>query len=281
MFTDKDSTGDRLRAVIPVAAIHAGLAFVLLRGLTPGLLSDENETLKLVHLPPPEQILPDLQPPPPPPPAQSRAQKLRQADPRPEGAASPPNLKAEPTPVVAPDQVVATETPQPLVAAQKPGTGAAASAGAAAVRGPGTGSGGVATGRGSGRGGGGYGGGGGGGGGGYGSGRVMTMPRLLRGRFSARDIPEPLQEAGFQGRVGLRFIIDVDGRAKNCRIVRSSGSRLMDQAACRALETRFRFAPARDEWGRAIAIPGEDNPDFGVDDLPPDEPPPRRRRMGW
>jgi protein TonB len=74
-------------------------------------------------------------------------------------------------------------------------------------------------------------------------------------------------------------VIDVDGRAKGCRIARSSGSRAMDQAACRALEQRFRFAPARDESGRPISIPGEDNPYFEVEAYDP--PDPRERRRGW
>jgi len=282
MFTDRDSTGDRLRAVIPVAAIHAGLAFVLLRGLTAGGVPDADDPLKLIGLlPPREEVVPELEPPPPPPAAAGVPQELRQADPRPEAAASPPNLKAEPTPVVAPDPVIPLERPVTVAAAPTPGEGAAASAGAAEVRGPGTGSGGEGTGRGSGRGGGGYGGGGGGGGGGTGSGRVFTMPRQVRGDFSYGDIPEQLQEAGFAGRVSLEFMIDVDGRAKRCRPIRSSGSRLMDAAACRAVEQRFHFIPGRDESGRSVPVRGELNPFFEAEGAPPDEPPPRRRRMGW
>jgi outer membrane biosynthesis protein TonB len=74
-------------------------------------------------------------------------------------------------------------------------------------------------------------------------------------------------------------MIDVDGRPRECRAVRSSGSRLMDAAACRALEQRFRFTPGRDESGRPVPIPGELNPYFEAVGAPPDEPPPRRR--GW
>jgi|GEM_PF-309430 len=278
MFTDTKSTKDKVRAVVPVAAIHAGLALVLLRGLQPGALPAESDPLKLVRLPPPEEVRPEQEPPPPPPPVKARAQPLRQADPRPEGAASPPNLKSEPTPVVAPKPVIPMQPPPTIVSAPVPGIGAAPSAGAAPIRGPGTGSGGVGTGRGSGRGGGGFGGGGGGGGGGYGSGRVFTMPRQIRGDFSYRDIPEQLQDGGFAGRVSLRFMIDVDGRARECRAVRSSGSRLMDAAACRALEQRFRFVPGRDETGRPVPVAGELNPYFEAE-APPPEPPPRRR--GW
>ena len=279
MYTDEDPMIERLRAIIPVVAIHVGLGFVLLRGLQPGLVEDRPEPLKVMRVQPPQETLPDLQPPPPPPPEEGRAQPLRRAHPRPEAAASPPNLKAEPSPVVAPDPVIPMERPRTVPAAPTPGTGSASSAGSAAVRGPGTGSGGVGDGRGSGRGGGGFGGGGGGGGRGFGSGRVMVMPRQIRGDFSARDIPEQLQDAGFRGTVGLSFWIDVDGRARRCRAVRSSGNRLMDAAACRALEQRFLFRPGRDQYGQPIPVHGELYPYFEAD-VPPDEPP-RRRRMDW
>jgi protein TonB len=277
MFIDKDTRRDRLLAILPVVAIHVALGIVLLRGLQPGSGQDEPEPLKLVRLPPPEETLPDLQPPPPPP-ADGRAQPLRPADPRPEAAASPPNLKAEPSPVVAPDPIIPMERPRSVTSSPSAGTGAASSAGAAPIRGPGTGSGGVGDGRGSGRGGGGFGGGGGGGGRGFGSGRVMVMPRQIRGDFSYGDIPDQLQDTGFAGRVSLRFVIDVDGRPRQCRAIRSSGSRLMDAAACRALEQRFRFTPGRDESGRPVPIPGELNPYFEAEAPPPE---PRARRRGW
>jgi TonB family protein len=76
-------------------------------------------------------------------------------------------------------------------------------------------------------------------------------------------------------------MIDVDGRAKRCRSIRSSGSRQMDAAACRAVEQRFRFIPGRDESGRPVPVRGELNPFFEAEGAPPDEPPPRRRRMDW
>jgi len=102
------------------------------------------------------------------------------------------------------------------------------------------------------------------------------MPRHIGGDFSYRDIPAALRDTGFQGRVALRFLIDVDGRAKQCRVARSSGNRQMDAAACRALEQRFRFRPARDESGRPVPIPGELNPYFEAEAIF-EEPPPRRR----
>jgi 16S rRNA G966 N2-methylase RsmD len=78
---------NRLRAVIPVAVIHAGLAFVLLRGLAGGGTFEEAEALKLSACPPrrssPSSAAAS------PPPARPRAELLRQADPRPEAPLPP------------------------------------------------------------------------------------------------------------------------------------------------------------------------------------------------
>jgi len=53
----------------------------------------------------------------------------------------------------------------------------------------------------------------------------------------------------------------------------------MDAAACRALEQRFRFRPARDEAGRPVPIPGELSPYFEAEAVMED--PRRRRRDDW
>jgi len=286
MFTDKPAAHERVRAALPALAIHVLGALLLLQGLAPGMLPAEADPLRLFRVAPPADPPEPL--PPPPAGASGRATPLDQADPLPEGGAAPPNLKTGPSPVVAPKPEFRApiEPPKTVTAAPAPGTGAAASAGAAAVPGPGTGSIGIGTGTGSGRGGGGPGGGGGGGGagsggGGTGPGRVAVMPRHVRGDFSYRDIPDALRDTGFRGRVALSFWIDVDGRARRCRAVRSSGSRLMDAAACRALEQRFRFLPGRDQYGRPIAVRGELHPYFEAEvPLELDEPPPGRRR-GW
>ena len=269
------AASDRLRAALPAIAVHVLLAFVLLRGLASPPPAPEQPPLKLIALTP-KQLPPPLVPPRPPPSGGQTAAR-EQADPRLQGAASPPNLKAQPTPVAAPKPIVPTPLPPPPIpAAPVAGTGFASSAGAAPVRGPGTGSGGLGNGTGSGAGGSGAGGGG-GDGDGSGGGRVMIMPRQIAGDFSRRDIPESLQESGFRGTVGVRFWIDVDGRAKQCRIIRRSSSTAMDAAACRAVEQRFRFRPGLDEYRRPIRVNGELFPYFEAEEPQLD---PTRRR-GW
>ncbi len=274
MYSDPTPAGTRVRAAIPVIAVHALMALVQLRGLDGTLPAETPSPLRVIDLPP--AIEP--QPEPPPPPGDGAARELREADPQPEGAASPPNLKSEPTPVVAPEQVLpAPAPPPPVAAAPLPGIGSAPSAGAAPVQGPGTGSGGIGTGRGSG--GAGLGGGGGGGGGGDGgmpAGR-LTPPRHLAGELSIRDMPESLRDGGFRGRVGVLYRVETDGRVTSCQVTSSSGSRLLDQTTCRLIERRFRFRPALDRLGRPFWSRIEETHEWESEFS---EPPPRRRR-GW
>ena len=113
---------------------------------------------------------------------------------------------------------------------------ARSSAGASSVAGPGTGAGGA----GSGLGGGGSGGGG-------------SRAQRVRGQLNDSDYPIGARLAGIEGLVAVRFTIQPDGRVNGCQIVKSSGSAELDGTTCRLIERRFRYRPARDAQGRAIA----------------------------
>jgi periplasmic protein TonB len=58
---------------------------------------------------------------------------------------------------------------------------------------------------------------------------------------------------GEQGAVTAELEVGADGRVTGCAVVRSSGNRVLDDTTCRLIRERFRFAPARDQEGRAIA----------------------------
>lgn len=199
---------------------------------------------------------------PPPPPATPVSRHAHA--PKPRAAAAPPALRARATPVVAPPPEIRIERPPLIVAAPLPGIGTDASAGAA-VAGPGSGSGGQGTGTGAGTGGTGDGGGGG------------SHSEYLRGDIRDRDYPRAARDAGIQGDLTTRYVIGTDGRIADCRIVRSSGSVLLDSTTCRLVMERFRYRPARDASGRKVAEvvfddhhwrlgPPPDDPD---DDAPP------------
>jgi protein TonB len=270
-FAQPPTALERARAGAPVLAVHLLLAFALLRGLgfTPGEQTEDRLKLIDLALPPP---VPELSPPPAP--SMGESESRRRGAPREEGAASPANIESRATEVTAPTRPI----PSPLPASTVVNSGKDTTQGAAPVRGPGTGSGGVGQGTGSGAGGDGL---GGGGEGGYGDGRGLRPPRWLRGRLRDSDYPRGLGEAGVRGRVGVRYVVETDGRVTNCSVTRSSGSALLDDTTCALIEQRFRYDPARDRYGRPIRSNLIESYEWLVEDEPgeADEPPRRRRRL--
>ena len=253
---------ERVGSAAATLVVHLALGLALLWGLGAPLPRVAERALEVfaVGPPPPPPVISV-----PPPPTARDAAARRRAGPGREGAASPPNLRSEPTPVVAPTPVSPRPVPPPIVSAPVAGRGNDPSAGAAPVPGPGTGAGGVGNGRGSGLGGDGA-----GGGGGRGFGR-MTPPRLLRGAIRDADYPRWAWEAGIGGTVGVRFTVNVEGRVENCRIMRSSGHRELDGWTCDLLARRYRFAPSRDEEGRPVRADIVENHSWEVRDEPSDD----------
>ncbi|WP_426164960.1 energy transducer TonB [Sandarakinorhabdus sp. DWP1-3-1] len=162
--------------------------------------------------------------------------------PRKSGASAPVNRTAKASPVVAPEPIVLPPIPPPSLAAVVAGFGADPDAGAAPIIGPGTGAGGEGKGKGSGDAGDGDGGGGG------------TPLRLLSGRIGNRDYPRAALQAGASGTVHLRFVVDVDGRAHDCEVTRSSGNADLDATTCKLIEKRLRYRPETDAAGRPYAV---------------------------
>ena len=157
---------------------------------------------------------------------------------RPNGAASPANLRATVTPVVAPPL---PSKLSPIITALKPDNGVAPSAGASNRPGPGAGAGGQGNGTGSGDDGTGSGDGDGDG------------PELIRGEITNRDYPKGALRAGASGTVRTRFTVGVNGRVSGCVVIASSGNAELDATTCRLITQRFRFAPARDAEDRPVA----------------------------
>lgn len=214
------SRPDRAKAVAAVVAVHAALATALLTGLRVGVVREAVERMTTIDIrePPPP---PPVKPPPP-------APKPHEAK-KPAGAPAP---KAEPTPVVAPQPRL--PLPSPIPAAKIAGTGSASSSGAG-TSGTGTGAGGS-----------GYGPGGGGTGGFTPAQKVTKVPdREYRRLVFASGMD--------RGTVGISIRVTPDGRASNCRVVRSSGSPVADSLMCQLTEEYVRFLPARDPQGRPVA----------------------------
>jgi len=186
----------------------------------------------------------DLTEPPPPPPQVERKAKVPHArKPAPRHEASPRNVRNQATAVVAPPPRLPVPPP-PVITAPMAGVGAAADNGASNRPGPGQGAGGI----GNGLGGGGLG----GEGNGDGDGEAVVGPRQIGGRMSYRDLPEGLLPLGEEAEVEVVFAVNPDGSASQCRVEHSSGYRALDGLACRLIEQRFRFRPAKDRYGRPV-----------------------------
>ncbi|MFS2111299.1 energy transducer TonB [Sphingomonas sp. Sphisp140] len=222
------SPRERLGSALGALVLVGLLVWMLMHGLGVRLSVVPTRAMQLV----------DFTLPPPPPPEPEIAPKPRPRTPKEEGKAAPPNLVSRATEVATP---VKTVLPQPMPAATTPAQGSDVSSGNAPVAGPGTGAGGVGNGTGSGGRGNGAGGGGG------------TALRLLEGDITGRDYPRAAARAGAQGTVGLRFVVEVNGRVTDCQVTRSSGNADLDETTCRLIKKRFRYAPSRDASGRPYA----------------------------
>jgi protein TonB len=228
MWQKADFRQGRIGSAAGVAAIHAVLGYALIVGLGMQVSGRTEESLKLFNLaiePPPAPVEP-LKP-------------VEQASQKQAGAASPPDLLAQASPVVAPEPKIRL-LPPPVVAAPVPSMASDPSAGAAPIPGPGTGSGGTGDGTGSG-----------GDGNGAGSG-VASGAELIKGRIKNSDYPKAASRAQAGGTVIAKFTVGVDGRPSGCSVLRSSGNSALDATTCRLIEQRFRYRPATDAQGRPV-----------------------------
>jgi protein TonB len=234
MYQPQLTARDRAATIALVVALHVALVFALIN-LSPPLREqlpqEVVEIFDVTEPPPPPVVVEEL-------PAPEEAKPERE-----EGAASAKNIESRATPVVAPKPPIQLPVPQPMPVTQTPNQGNERTQGASNVVGPGTGAGGVGTGTGSG--------GSGRGAGGGGAGGQGTRPVLISATLGRRDYPDEVYRYWPRGgTVFIAFRVQVDGRATDCKINRSSGVVAIDQWTCRLAETRLRFRPATDERGR-------------------------------
>ncbi len=218
---------EKAAAALASLGIVLGMTAALVIGLRPQWQVTVRSALIAVDMAPPA---PRPSPPPPPPPPRPSV------DSAPTGSPAPPGLRGKASPVFAAPVQVPLALPPPIIVATLPAAGDATQSGASNLVGPGTGAGGVGTGDG----------GGGSGGSGTGNGVPVQGPRQIHGKLSYDDLPQGLVAPGDEAAVGVRYTVNVDGSVSNCRIDRSSGFAALDAAACRLIEARFRFRPARD-----------------------------------
>lgn len=86
-----------------------------------------------------------------------------------------------------------------------------------------------------------------------GPGGLPTKPVPLTpptGWITQRDYPRAA--GGAHGTTRFRLTVNAEGVVVTCVITGSSGSKALDDQACRMLRLRARFQPARDSSGNAI-----------------------------
>ena len=216
----RQSNPDRAKAAAAALVVHVAIGAAFLTGLVTHVSRQPSDALQTF----------DITERPPPPVVEIDEIGTPREDPGEAGK------KAEPTPIAAPKPKIELPPSSPVVAAPVAGTGSAPSAGAAAA-GTGTGAGGSGAGL------------GGGGSGGQGftpARRISKIPNREYRRFVAAS--------GMRtGRVGVTVKVNTDGRASDCRIVRSSGNPGADELMCRLTMQYVRFRPAMDPHGRPVA----------------------------
>ena len=219
-----------------VLAIHAAVGLVLMQSVDVGSSRRASAPLSVFEVP---------EPPPPPP-----VERVETPKARPKRATAPSGGSAPATRIDASDRAPARAKPQVRIAratrlatAPEPGLGRAQAGVGGATGGHvgGVGTGGAGTGDGAGV------------GSGSGGGGTGTGARKLGGRLSDSDYPRAARRAGAQGTVFVRFLVDPDGRVGRCTVTRTSGNADLDAATCSLIQRRFRYAPARDANGQAVA----------------------------
>ncbi len=204
----------RTAAALAAAVLVAGLGVLLVLGLQVRLLAPKVSSLVAISLQPARPVQTESPP--------------RHRLPAPHAAQAPTNRLDPASPVLA-----ALNIAPPVIAASSPAAGSAAQSGAADRAGAGNGAGGAGNGSG-------------------GGGGVAIEPQQIRGRLSVDDFPFGLIGPGERASVRLSYVVETDGRVTTCRIERSSGFAQVDAMACRLIEQRFRYRPARNAAGDPV-----------------------------
>lgn len=219
MYRSADPRQQTLAAIASGALVFA-IAAMLVLGLRVNLPAPKLASLVAISLEPPSAPRPD-----PPPPARPGKSP---------GGPSAANLRNRASPVLAAPHSLPTA---PVVAATRPADGAAGQSGAADQPGPGAGAGGNGDGL---------------GGDGLGGGGIAAGPVQVRGRLSVDDFPFGLIGPGERASVRVSYVVERDGSVTRCRTLRSSGFGQVDTMACRLIEQRFYYRPARNAAGDPV-----------------------------
>ena len=75
----------------------------------------------------------------------------------------------------------------------------------------------------------------------------MTPPRVVSA--VQPKYPSSARNAGVEGVVGVKMLVNASGKVEEAFVVRSSGNADLDEAAVAAVY-KWRFSPAKDKFGQ-------------------------------
>lgn len=212
----------RFGVIVLVTALHLLVGVALVKGLAAaGVISDPFETVEAFNVPLP-----------PPSPSPSPAATGDEAA----GKAAPEAARARAKEAAAPQaRIPAKARPAPPAAStgneDRSGAGTAGIGSGGGGAGSGTGSGGSGTGAGGG---------------------ARPVEKIAGDINSIRDYPRAGREARIGNAVTIELRVGTDGRARDCRVITSSGDPEADRITCRLATERFRFRPRLDASGQPV-----------------------------
>jgi TonB family protein len=72
------------------------------------------------------------------------------------------------------------------------------------------------------------------------------------GLFTSNDYPTAAMRKNEQGTAGVRYWVSKEGKVRDCAVVESSGSAVLDAQTCAIISKRGTFLPARTKTGEAV-----------------------------
>lgn len=79
-----------------------------------------------------------------------------------------------------------------------------------------------------------------------------TQPKGIASIFTTDDYPSSAIQNEEQGTSGVKFWVTKNGKARDCEVVESSGSKALDQKTCSIIVLRSHFEPARTTGGEPV-----------------------------
>ena len=75
---------------------------------------------------------------------------------------------------------------------------------------------------------------------------------VVKSWVTVEGYPAEALRNGWEGVAGFTVTVGTDGKVLDCKIIHSSGHKVLDDATCSEITKRARFTPARDADGRPV-----------------------------